>query len=156
MKKGDILEGIVTRVDFPNRGIVEAEIPAEGAGAKVTVIVKNTIPGQKLRFSIAKKRGDRLEGRLLETLAASELEKAEDVCPHFGECGGCLYQTMTGKAQLSMKEAQIRRLFRDVCPDLRFEGMFDSPLLQEYRNKMEFTFGDAYKDGPMALGMHRR
>ena len=173
MKKGDILEGIVTRVDFPNRGIVEAEIPAEGAGAaktdgekageagntepaKVTVIVKNTIPGQKLRFSIAKKRGDRLEGRLLETLAASELEKAEDVCPHFGECGGCLYQTMTGKAQLSMKEAQIRRLFRDVCPDLRYEGMFDSPLLQEYRNKMEFTFGDAYKDGPMALGMHRR
>ena len=130
---------------------MEAEIPAEGAGAaktdgekageagntepaKVTVIVKNTIPGQKLRFSIAKKRGDRLEGRLLETLAASELEKAEDVCPHFGECGGCLYQTMTGKAQLSMKKAQIRRLFRDVCPDLRFEGMFDSPLLQEYRN----------------------
>ncbi|MBO5573043.1 MAG: 23S rRNA (uracil(1939)-C(5))-methyltransferase RlmD [Clostridium sp.] len=168
MRKGDILEGVVKRVDFPNRGIVEAEIPAEMAGEAaapeeageeaqpVTVTVKNVIPGQKLRFSIAKKRGERLEGRLLETLAPSELETAQDVCPHFGTCGGCLYQTMTGEAQLAMKEAQIQRLFRDVCSDMGFEGMFDSPKLQEYRNKMEFTFGDACKDGPLALGMHRR
>ena len=26
----------------------------------------------------------------------------------------------------------------------------------EYRNKMEFSFGDEYKDGPLALGMHKR
>ena len=29
-------------------------------------------------------------------------------------------------------------------------------LIHIYRNKMEFTFGDEYKEGPMALGMHKR
>ncbi len=158
MKKGDILEGIVARVDFPNRGIVETE-PAEENPAedgKTVVTVKNTIPGQRIRFRVSKKRGGRAEGQVLEILSPSPQEKAEDVCPHFGACGGCLYQTMTGEAQLAMKEGQIRRLFREVCPDMHFEGISDSPLLQEYRNKMEFTFGDEYMGGPLALGMHRR
>ena len=26
----------------------------------------------------------------------------------------------------------------------------------EYRNKMEFSFGDSFKDGPLCLGMHKR
>ncbi len=31
-----------------------------------------------------------------------------------------------------------------------------SPRPKAYRNKMEFSFGDEYKDGPLALGMHKR
>ena len=31
-----------------------------------------------------------------------------------------------------------------------------SPISDGYRNKMEFSFGDEYKGGPLALGMHRR
>ncbi|MCM1083659.1 MAG: 23S rRNA (uracil(1939)-C(5))-methyltransferase RlmD [Clostridium sp.] len=37
-----------------------------------------------------------------------------------------------------------------------WEGIVASPLRYEYRNKMEFTFGDEYKDGPLALGLHKR
>lgn len=37
-----------------------------------------------------------------------------------------------------------------------FEGIKPSPKQFEYRNKMEFSFGDEYKDGPLALGMHKR
>ena len=44
MKKGQILEGMVTRLDFPNKGIVETE---EGLCQ-----VKNVLPGQKIRFMI--------------------------------------------------------------------------------------------------------
>ena len=40
--------------------------------------------------------------------------------------------------------------------DYEFLGIKASPRQQEYRNKMEFSFGDAYKDGPLALGMHKR
>jgi len=43
-----------------------------------------------------------------------------------------------------------------VCPELPFEGIQASPIEQGYRNKMEFSFGDEIKDGPLALGMHRR
>ena len=37
-----------------------------------------------------------------------------------------------------------------------FEGILASPQEYDYRNKMEYTFGDEYKDGPLALGMHKR
>ena len=50
MKKGQVLEGIVERVVFPNKGIVSVE------GEEQKVIVKNAIEGQKIRFSINKKR----------------------------------------------------------------------------------------------------
>ena len=39
------------------------------------VIVKNGIPGQKVRFMINKKRSGRAEGRLLEVLEKSPLEQ---------------------------------------------------------------------------------
>ena len=67
MKKGQVLEGIIERVDFPNKGIVMTE---EGRQATV----KNGIPGQKVRFSINKIRKGRCEGRLLEVLERSSLE----------------------------------------------------------------------------------
>jgi len=53
MKKGQIYEGIIERVDFPNKGIVF--VPEE----EQYVTVKNGIPGQKIRFMINKfKRGN--------------------------------------------------------------------------------------------------
>ena len=82
MKKGEIYEGIIEKVDFPNKG----RIIIDGR----TVTVKNGIPGQKVRFLINKKRGDRLEGRLLEVLEKSPLEKREPVCSIFPACGGCM------------------------------------------------------------------
>ena len=43
-----------------------------------------------------------------------------------------------------------------VSGELPFEGIIGSPVTEEYRNKMEFSFGDEYKDGPLALGLHKR
>ncbi len=37
-----------------------------------------------------------------------------------------------------------------------WEGIVPAPLQYEYRNKMEFTFGDEYKDGPLSLGLHKK
>ena len=148
MKKGAIYEGIVERMDFPNKGIVRID--------EERAVVKNSIPGQKVQFAVNKKRGDRCEGRLLSVLEASPLETAEDVCPHFGVCGGCLYQSLPYEEQLKIKEDQVKRLIDAVCSDYEFEGIKASPLPGGYRNKMEFTFGDEVKDGPMSLGMHKR
>ena len=110
---------------------------------------------QKIRFSVTKARSGRGEGRLLEVLekAPGEIEPA---CPHFQECGGCTYQNLPYEQQLAMKCMEVERLLREVCPELNFEGIKGSPREKEYRNKMEFSFGDAYKDGPLALGMHKR
>lgn len=151
MKKGQIIEGVSERFDFPNKGIVVCE---EGV-----CTVKNALPGQKVRASVNKARNGRYEGRLLEVLAPSPLER-EAPCPHFGSCGGCTYLSFPYEESLAMKEGQVQRL---LAPALASQGricQFDkikgSPAVFGYRNKMEFTFGDEVKDGPLALGMHKR
>ena len=151
MKKGQVYEGIVERVDFPNKGIVQTE------GG--TVIVKNSLPGQKVKLGVNKVRSGKAEGRLMEVIEKSPLETGNP-CSHFGLCGGCTYLSLPYEEQLAIKENQVKRLLdgvlgRQETPWL-WEGIKGSPVAYEYRNKMEFSFGDEYKDGPLALGMHKR
>ena len=151
MKKGEIYEGIIEKVDFPNKGYVNID------GEKV--IVKNGIPGQRVRFMINKKRSGRAEGRLLEVLEKSPLEVREPVCSIFPACGGCMYQTMSYEEQLKMKENQVKSLLQSAVGedvDLHWQGIHGSPIEFEYRNKMEFSFGDEFKDGPLSLGLHKK
>lgn len=148
MKKGEMFEGCVERMEFPNKGIVLID------GEKA--VVKNALPGQRVRFVINKKRGGVCEGRLLEVLERSFLEAEEGRCAHFGICGGCVSQSIPYGEQLKIKEQQVKELVDRVCEEYEFEGIKGSPLAERYRNKMEFSFGDEYKDGPLALGMHRR
>lgn len=150
MKKGQILEGYIERVDFPNKGFAVVE------GEEKKVIVKNTVPEQKVRFAVNKIRKDQAEGRLLEILEHSP-EECQPACPHFGVCGGCTYQNLPYEKQVEMKEAQIHAMMdAAVDGDYIWEGVKESPVREAYRNKMEFSFGDEYKDGPLALGMHKR
>ena len=151
MKKGQIYEGIIERVDFPNKGIVF--VPEE----EQYVTVKNGIPGQKIRFMINKFKRGNAEGRLLEVLEKSPLETREPVCSIFPACGGCMYQTMPYEEQVKMKEGQIRRIMDPVVKgEYVFEGVKHSPKEFHYRNKMEFSFGDEFKDGPLSLGLHKK
>ncbi len=147
MKKGEIREGITEKITFPNKGIVRC--------GDEQAVVKNALPGQRVRFCVQKTRKGKAQGRLLEVLERSPLE-CEEACPHFGKCGGCLYQGLTYKEQLRIKEQQVKELLDGVLESYIFEGIKPSPLTVGYRNKMEFTFGDERKDGPLALGMHKR
>lgn len=150
MKKGQVIEGIVQRVDFPNKGIV---LSAEG-----TCVVKNALSGQKVKCSVNKVRKGKAEGRLLEVLEASPLECGSP-CPHFGICGGCTYLSLPYEEQLHIKEEQVKKLLDSVLcrqESYQFEGIKASPVCFGYRNKMEFSFGDEVKDGPLSLGMHKR
>ncbi|MBO5458663.1 MAG: 23S rRNA (uracil(1939)-C(5))-methyltransferase RlmD, partial [Lachnospira sp.] len=155
MKKGETYTGRVMYADFPNKAvvIVESENP-EDNGQKV--IVKNSIPGQKIKFLVNKKRGGKCEGRLLEVLENSPAETNER-CTHFGVCGGCVYQSVAYEEQLKLKEEQVKKILSEVTDgDFGFEGIIGSPVQEEYRNKMEFSFGDEVKGGELALGLHKR
>ena len=150
MKKGQIIEGIVQWVDFPNKGIVETE---EGI-----CVVKNALPGQRVQCAVNKVRKGRAEGRLLKVLETSSLECGSP-CPHFGSCGGCTFLSLPYEEQLKIKEEQVKKLLDSVLDrqgPWQFEGIKESPVCFGYRNKMEFSFGDEIKDGPLALGMHKR
>ena len=199
MKKGDIVEGRIEKVEFPGKGILQVE------GERI--VVKNVIPGQKVQVRVTKKRKGRCEGTVLEVLEKAPGELSEGICSHFDQCGGCIYQNLPYEAQVELKERQIRELLASVCPgvdgaiymrsddhrvgqgrsglmgqvaagelspavdqppyqgaggepedepDSVWQGLKPSPVAEGYRNKLEFSFGDAYKGGPLALGMHRK
>ena len=149
MKKNELVTGIVERVDFPNKGLVKVD-------DTTFCSVKNVLPGQKVVFRVKKIRKGKGEGNLIEVeqKAPNEIDAP---CPHFGECGGCTYLNLSYQDQLKLKEEQIKRLLDPaLCKPYIWEGIKASPINEEYRNKMEFTFGDEFKDGPLALGMHKR
>lgn len=159
MKKGEFFEGIIEKVDFPNKGRV--------CLSGETITVKNGIPGQKIKGLINKKKGGRLEARLMEIIEPSPLETEAPVCRNFPACGGCMYQTMDYEQQLNMKQTQVKALLDTAVKNggqvneqgeasYIFEGILGSPMQFGYRNKMEFSFGDAFKDGPLTLGLHKK
>ncbi len=173
MKKGQIFEGVVERYTFPNKGYVtvkeERKIPGtavaleDGTVKQEVELVERAIriagalQGQRVRFSIKKLRNGGGEGRLLEVLEPSPMEDVKPSCPHFGICGGCAYQTLSYEHQLKLKEEQVKSLLDEVITyPYIWDGIKESPVQEAYRNKMEFSFGDEYKDGPLSLGMHKK
>ncbi len=160
MKKGLDYIGIVERVDFPNKGYVRVIPESEEyvADAEIRVTIKGVIEGQKVKFRLTKlhmssKKG---EGRLLEVVTPAPQE-IEAPCALFGTCGGCAYQSLPYEAQLALKEEQIRRLMDAVITEpYEFMPIRRSPQPLHYRNKMEFSFGNEYKDGPLSLGLHKK
>lgn len=184
MKKGQTIEGTIERVDFPNKGVMRVERAVCAQPQKCAMsadlqdlqdsqdrkaqsykeeegscVVKNALPGQVVSCRVNKIRKGKAEGRLLEIIEKSPLE-TESPCPHFGICGGCTYISLPYEEQLKIKEAQVKKLLDSVLckqeTDYIYEPVKKSPREYEYRNKMEFSFGDEVKDGPLALGMHKR
>lgn len=150
MKKGVEYTGVVTKIAFPNKGEVDC-------GEDGIASVKGTLPGQKVKFVVSKKRSGKAQGRLKEIIEKSPMEDVEPNCPHFGDCGGCSYQTMSYENQLKLKEDMVKGILDNAIKgDYQFEGILGSPVQWGYRNKMEFSFGDQFKDGPLALGMHKK
>ncbi|MBD9124622.1 MAG: 23S rRNA (uracil(1939)-C(5))-methyltransferase RlmD [Lachnospiraceae bacterium] len=163
MKKGQIRTGVVRNVKFPNRAMVVLEPLESAADGEEICEVKGALPGQKISVVITKVRKGKGEGRLKEILEKSPVETVgveNGGCPHFNICGGCSYISMPYEESLKIKENQVRELLEPVLSKqqsvCQIEPIRQSPVYYGYRNKMEFTFGDEVKDGPLALGMHKK
>lgn len=80
-----------------------------------------------------------------------------DICRDSKLCGGCSYQGVPYEEQLKNKEGETKGLLDRK--DIRYGEFIEiepAPDRFGYRNKMEYTFGDMEKGGPMTLGMHRK
>ena len=81
----------------------------------------------------------------------------EDLCKLAGRCGGCFYREESHEEELKIKEELVKRLLLESYEDdFLFEGILESPIVDGYRNKMEYSFGDDRKDGPLTLGLHQK
>nr|WP_154239373.1 23S rRNA (uracil(1939)-C(5))-methyltransferase RlmD [Paeniclostridium sordellii] len=120
------------------------------------IYMKGGITGQKVKASVKKTRSGKADVKMLELLENSPLE-TETPCKHFNQCGGCSILSVPYEKQIEIKERQVMDLFleQDIF-GFNFQGIERSPKTKEYRNKMEYTFGDEMKDGPLTLGLHKK
>lgn len=147
MKRKDIIEFEVGKMEF---GGISRSIYDEKR-----IKMKGGITGQRVKAAVKKARSDSGEVRLLELIEPSPLETAE-TCVHFRECGGCSILSLPYEKQLEIKEKQVMELFDGAeISGFEYLGIQGSPSSTQYRNKMEYTFGDEFKGGPLSLGMHK-
>ncbi|MBI9012362.1 MAG: 23S rRNA (uracil(1939)-C(5))-methyltransferase RlmD [Clostridiales bacterium] len=148
MKRGQLIEFTIEDVRFPSKGI--------GTFEGRQIHVKNTLPGQVVEARVKKRRKEYVEAKLVRVVERSETE-VESFCEHFGKCGGCAIQTLKYEDQTKNKARMVQKLLENTgIEDFNFKGIISSPDIYEYRNKMEFSFGDEEKDGPLRLGMHKK
>lgn len=151
MKKGETGEGIISCVDFPDKGIILL------TDDERKVVLKGGIEGQKVRYRVGKRRNDKYEARIEEVLEKAPTETREPACKNYGLCGGCSYHTLPYEEQLKLKSSQVKKMLdRVISSKYEYEEILGSPTEWETRNKMEYAFGDSYKGGPMSLGLHKR
>jgi len=148
MQKRKEYEFYVENLEFPSQGIAYYE------GEKV--LIKNTLPGQKVIAKVSKKKKVGVEAKLVKILEDVDY-KIEPKCTITEFCGGCSHQFLSYDKQLEFKKQQVLKLFEEAeIENFEFLGIEKSPEQFEYRNKMEFTFGDFLKNGELTLGMHTK
>ena len=172
MKERVLIQGVVSEVQFPNKGklipadeqpsITEVAAPAgilyvEPTKTYGPLSIKNALPGQKWLVNTHKNGRRSHEAYPLRLLERAPYE-VDAPCPHAAYCGGCSYQTVPYEIQAEWKEKQVKELLSPVIgmEEAKWLPLQHSPLELSYRNKMEFSFGDAEKDGPLTLGLHKR
>lgn len=133
------------------QGVIE-RLSKEGAGVLPRpegkpIEVYNTIPGETVTVSAAKRTKDALRAELVSVDIPSPL-RVTPRCPYAGTCGGCKFQHVDYPAQLKFKLDRIREGFEAAgipCPIKEVEAAAD---IFYYRNRMDFVFG---KDGQLGL-----
>ncbi len=113
------------------------------------VFVENAIPGQHLEIVITKRKDTFAEAKVHKVVRRAKDEIIAP-CPHFHDCGGCVWQNLPYNKQLEYKEQIVRETLEHLTPvdaDVRKSlagrvlKIVPSPQVFHYRNKMEFSFG---------------
>ncbi|MCF0147540.1 MAG: class I SAM-dependent RNA methyltransferase, partial [Clostridium sp.] len=148
MRKGSTIQVKIDKTEFPSTGIGSLE------GKKI--YVKGAFPGQTVTGRVKKKREAFAELKLTSVDERADYEISPS-CEHFGICGGCTSQNLTYEKQLELLSEEFKALFEEAnLPLNNYKGIVGSKEQWEYRNKMEFTFGDFEKGGELTLGMHMK
>ncbi len=78
----------------------------------------------------------------------------QNLCQHFGLCGGCQTQNIDYGLQLEQKQKFIEEKFKDFEISQLYK-IIASPQIWFYRNKMEFVVGKE-KNGDIVSGLRQR
>ena len=139
LKKNQVIEIEITDLAYGGEGV--------GRHDGYVVFVPWTVPGDIVQARIIKRK--KSYGRaILESITTPSELRIQAPCPHFTLCGGCRWQNLVYSDQLKYKSEIIKEHL-----ELSSIEILPSPQQLNYRNKMEFTFGEY--DGNLLLGLHK-
>ncbi len=128
-----------------------------GRAAGLVVFVPGAVPGDRVAVSIVGRKTNLAYGEICTILTPSP-HRAEPVCPHFNECGGCALQHLSYAEQLRIKENHLlqtlKRLGGVEAGQSAFDPITPSPCSTGYRGKIELAFGHGGKG--VVLGFRKQ
>ena len=119
------------------------------------IFIDHTVPGDTVWFYVAKDKGSFAYGVNCGIKKYSEF-RVNPECPHFGRCGGCSFQNLNYKFQIELKKKYVIETLARIGK-IKLENeipVIESPLIFNYRNKMEYAFGS--HNGKIVLGLRER
>ncbi|ASJ04832.1 23S rRNA (uracil(1939)-C(5))-methyltransferase RlmD [Thermococcus barossii] len=135
------VEGKIGKLSDDGLGLLHAE--------NKTVYVPFAYPGDSVRVKSTKRRFGRLIARDFELLEPSSLRQTPR-CPHFGKCGGCLWEGLKYGEGLKLKAELFERI-TGISAETR-----GSPRIWGFRNVSNFivtTAGIGLKEYGNPLGI---
>ncbi|MCR4395113.1 MAG: 23S rRNA (uracil(1939)-C(5))-methyltransferase RlmD [Candidatus Saccharicenans sp.] len=122
-----------------------------------TFEVPGAYPGDLVEISYLPSAKPTIKARLLAVVQPGPARQ-QAPCPHFGPCGGCAFQDLSYAEQLRQKQNYLLEVLQSYFPlsyrYLEIDQPLPSPAQYFYRNKMEFSFGQA--DGRVYLGQREK
>jgi 23S rRNA (uracil1939-C5)-methyltransferase len=141
-KQGDELELRVDALAYGGNGVARLD--------GYVLFVPATVPGDRIRARVTKRKRGYGEARMLELLEPGP-DRIEPRAPH----PGASWQVLPYERQLAEKESQVREALTRIGG---FEDAPGEPIVPaveqwHYRNKLEYSFGE--ENGELTLGFHR-
>jgi 23S rRNA (uracil1939-C5)-methyltransferase len=144
------LSVFVENVDFPGSSGVAR------AGGR-TFLVPGAVLGDRVRVQVVGESRGLLRGEIIRIEEPSPA-RVLPRCPHFGGCGGCLFQNLDYAKQLELKGRHLRRTLDAAGilagSPIEIQPVTPSPDIYQYRNKMEFAFAESW--GKLVIGLRER
>src|SRR5690625_3985476 len=144
----------VTVERFDEKGFGESIVWRKnelGNPKKLRLIIPESIPGEKVDVTVEEPHL-RWQRQGPDDVLTPHEDRVEAPCPHFGRCGGCVWQHVSYERQLEEKLNMIKGFITEqgFSPEVvRSPIGMDEPWY--YRNKMEFTFSPEGE-----LGLHEQ
>jgi 23S rRNA (uracil1939-C5)-methyltransferase len=148
MKKDDVVRLSIESLTPEGVGFARIE------GRALTV--KGALPGDTVDIRILGLRRHSARVRL-EGIIEQGISRIDARCPHFGQCGGCVWQNVPYDDQCRLKAGLVNSALGSIpgIEPVKDITCIPSPDVFFYRNKMEFSW-DSHpgEERSIRLGLH--
>lgn len=147
MQKNDEIEIEITDMTDEGSGI--------GRFDGMAVFVPCTAVGDRARVLVLKVKKTYAFGKLLEIITPSP-DRAENDCPSFNRCGGCVYRHIDYSAELRIKYSRVYETVKRIGGvDLKPKEIIGSDSPDRYRNKAQYPVAEDGALGFYSFHSHR-